>query len=564
MEFLSFYALLKEFKAAYIDKCFNSLNTTMSDMFISNEIDILRTEITELKKITYFIKDSLQERNENIGINSNINSPKKNETEEIAVDQLNQIYNDNESDEIVDDEVIQLNSEFECFTEETLPNIILPEIQSTERDLENSINNEIEKKKNKSTIDIKSDLFELLLNNDLKKIDNLCEVILNSENCFSMTKQILESKLNINIQYNKLKSIDVKSHTYMAKFAIEAFIQDWDLNSSQLPINFPVMKFGDSIDKDVDTKTQMVIYDIIFTLIYVKCVRNKLSQKISDQQLNYSFLNLKTRLLFDPLILLHLSSLNPQILKNIIIERFKNYSEKGYLNSCNKDLKTNNCTDINVSDISREYDEYIKCFEITRYIKDIHTKGFENSNFKVPYNNVFSFEQIVNECIPCEISQHFKLRELIDITTNEDILKLFEVKKVKKTRILNAYTSHLHRFILEKDFVGDLPLNITESFNEYVVSIEFNSFDIHKFSLIDIGENIVKAVYVWNNLNEGERGKGNYTDFRFRIDSCMAKDLILSSLKNNDKPIEESDSNWSDYMCNNGIGITTGIGELTI
>jgi len=542
MEFICFYSLIKEFKAAYVSKSFDSVNDTIENEILINEINELKIEINQFKHIIYSIKDQFSEigQMKNIILNENKEEIKNEEEDDI-------------NNESVDLETIKLNNDFENFTNDTIDTITIQALEDVERSYENEIKNI--KPKDEFIDDTDSDLFNKLLHNDLKSINNLNEIIFNSSNYFNKLTEVLENNLDLKIGYRQYKSKDVKSHFYMSKLSIDAFTNDWEINNSQIPLNFPIMSFNiENMEIKNDDKILSLIYDLIFINIYIKCMRNKLSQKTEDQYSNYSFMNLKTRLFTDPLILLYKNFLNKSTLKNIITERYKKYSTKGYLIYCENDLSANNCTNVNISDITVAYDEYIKCLDINHFIKDIHCKGYDNKNFKVPYNNDFSFEQILNECIPCEIANHFKINDIKNITENIDILNLFEDKKILKKKIPGLYSSHLHRFISEIDFIKEIPENILDDFTEYVKNIENLSFDVDKFSLLDLGDNIVKAIYIWNNTTDEERGKGNYTSFRYNIESCMSKEMILASMKSNALYNDENDNDdksWSENLQNN-------------
>ncbi len=540
MEFICFYSLIKEFKTSYVSKSFDSLNDTTGNEILINEINDLKIEINQFKNILYSIKDQFSEIDQmkNVILNEN-KEDIKNKEGDINI-------------ENIDLESVELNNEFENFTNENINKINIQALDDVERSYENELKNL--KPKDNFIDDTDSDLFNNLLNNDLKTIINLNELIFNSSNYFNKLIEILKNKLDLKFDFKRYKSNEVKSHFYMTKLSIDAFTNDWEINNNQIPLNFPIMSFDvENIEIKNDDKILPLIYDLIFINIYIKCMRNKLSQKTEDQYSNYSFMNLKTRLFTDPLILLYRNFLNKSILKNIIIERYKKYSTKGYLIYCENDLSANNCININISDISTSYDEYIKCLDITHFIKDIHCKGFDNKNFKVPYNNNFSFEQILNECIPCEIANHFKINDIKNITENIEILNLFEDKKIIKKKIPGLYSSHFHRFICDGDIVKEIPENIIDEFTEYVKNIENSSFDVDKYSLLDLGDNIVKAIYVWNNTTDEERGKGNYTNFRYSIESCMSKEMILASIKSNTLNEDEDvdDKSWSENLQDN-------------
>jgi len=151
-------------------------------------------------------------------------------------------------------------------------------------------------------------------------------------------------------------------------------------------------------------------------------------------------------------------------------------------------------------------------------------------------------EQILNTLIPVEV--FVKTGNKIEdyhSDVDQNIIDLFNVSAEEKSeKKREPKKNNLFRFV--KAFENEIPEIYKSDFLEYIEKLRDN-FDYNKYNLNEFGENIVKAIYEWNESNKSEK----YTDFYDRCEnSLMSKDLILS--KSNNRTKESNGDDWLENL----------------
>ena len=116
-----------------------------------------------------------------------------------------------------------------------------------------------------------------------------------------------------------------------------------------------------------------------------------------------------------------------------------------------------------------------------------------------------------------------------------------KVTKVKKV-------SNLERIV--KHFDSEIPDEYKETFPKYVGELGNAKFDFisTSFSLDDLGENIIKALYLWD--PENKEITTNYKIYFMKVEEeAMGKDLILAKIKSTAFE-KDSDDGWGDAILN--------------
>jgi len=245
-----------------------------------------------------------------------------------------------------------------------------------------------------------------------------------------------------------------------------------------------------------------------------------------------------------------------KIIFNIICTNFEKYSELGFFNHYQKILKDNNALEITTKDIFEFCNELnSKVLSKGALEKNINTKHdelFKSGFLKIKSDNNLTLEQIINELIPLEILEKngVDLREgtdsrkniLSNITVTEQVLELFNQNNVKQeSSIEKKKESNVLKTV--KFFNNEVPERYRKEFFEYIENLKNDNYNFQngKFESEELGENIVKTLYVWN---ESEKKEEPLTTFRSKLEECiLTKELIIvGQIKQENK---ENNDEWN-------------------
>lgn len=526
MEFLNVYSLLKEYKTNYVEDVSNT-----SNMLFLLESQILQTNY--LKSEIINLKSLLLNN-----LNNNNNLELINEK---------QINNDND---LIEPKVLDINNDFQTFLDDNIENVIVPGLDTLSTSFDS---NKLEKNDKKDDFKISSFFMESILNQDFSNINLFSRSILENDNYIEYLNKITNDRFLSDQDIYDVN--DYKSHLYISKFVVNSLIKNCNLNNIRLPSLIPPI----NLKYDIKINNQNFIpfmYDILFSIVYIQVLRNKIGVKNEKDETNYSNLCLTMRMIFDPFVFNLINNINEDemigntIIRNCVLSRYKSFKMSGYLKEDLNELVVWNCSPVSNNDIIEELDKYLKTIrEIKNDIKIVHGNGISQGKFRIPYDNSFTFEQINNEIIKCELVFVFKDDELVNVTQDKQILKFFKNKPISSNI---QQSTHLERFFKEDIFKKEIPVDKYDDIFKYVSSLKNNVFEYSKFSLEELGDNVVKAIYIWNEESDEKRGKGNYTDFRYKIENSMSKDLILSKIMSESNIEFQTDNNnndeWLEYI----------------
>jgi hypothetical protein len=96
-------------------------------------------------------------------------------------------------------------------------------------------------------------------------------------------------------------------------------------------------------------------------------------------------------------------------------------------------------------------------------------------------------------------------------------------------------------------YIKEIPIKHKEEFGEYLKKLGKENFKIDdlKIDMNELGDNILKTIYVWNNSDKTE----TYAEFYLKVEECIVdRNTILSSLTlQNEVKVEEQDD-WSKAL----------------
>ncbi len=419
-------------------------------------------------------------------------------------------------------------NELSTFMDEKLENITLPE--------EKQITIE---QKQETRQEISSKFISQVLNNDLVVLENLITSASVSSNPFKVIYDTISKNMNLSI-LNGILDKDMISISYISKLIYLTSLNCYTNHNIPIPSSFPIIKAkvnengSDYID---------VVFDLLLLSGYVRSVRSKLESKIGDAFENKAIFHMGLRCFTDAFVYSYLDTIDPQVIRSCILTRFKSYRDGKVFETYERLLESYNCSKTTEKDIDAFVNILIsKVIGKTPFINDLHNNLYSTKNVILPSDHKFTMEQILNTLIPVEV--FVKTGNKIEdyhSDVDQNIIDLFNVSAEEKSeKKREPKKNNLFRFV--KAFENEIPEIYKSDFLEYIEKLRDN-FDYNKYNLNEFGENIVKAIYEWNESNKSEK----YTDFYDRCEnSLMSKDLILS--KSNNRTKESNGDDWLENL----------------
>ena len=495
--FVSIYDLMLEIKSNYI-KMSIELPKRLPDQNIIEKLEAIERAIRVLP--------------------SNINIPEL----------INTLSNNNStSTNIVEEELtedLSSSNDFEKYIEENIDKVVIPELESIDKELTSQTSlNPPQQEYNSPFIyrvlNCKSQNYEAIINGVYHEPGNSTLKFI----------ELIRDKMNIDNFLPGISKKELKSLGYIPKVFFKSLFRKYLEYGHPIPSSSPALIKYNPINPT--TENIEFAYDLILINTYIKCVRSKLEGKITDGIANYSVLYIASRCFTDILAFSFISNMNKDIVKNCVLSRYQSYKSKGFFFYFEENLKIHDCDQVSDKDISDVLDLALKIVESTENILEIHNKAYELQQLKIPSENNFELEQISNEIVDLEVNRHLG-KPLEDVSNNEELIKLFRLEPIKKksnTKSTVEYKSNLHRFVNEPDFLNQVPERHKEIFEAHIIEISetLQSFDYSKIPMEELGDDIVKAIYIWNTCDKKER----YTSYRTRIEECMSKDLVIAQIK---------------------------------
>lgn len=401
-----------------------------------------------------------------------------------------------------------------------------------------------EKPKNQ---EIKSLLIPKTLTKDLSVLETMLNASITRPDPLICLLEGFRRSMNLDDNFSFLPQIpknDLKSALYISKLSHDYYINSYLNKNITIPSGFSILKYTPPNDK-IDSIHLQLAYDLLLIFGFVKCFRSRMESRESDANVNGSIFYLRLRLFLDLLVYSFLDETKSNLILNNIKTFFTIYDELGFFDHYQKILEDNNFQKININDISSFCNELdTKMFSkgiLKINISSKHDDLYEANFVRIKSDNSLKTEQIINELIPLEVLEKngMSLEDLQKFSESfsEEVKDVFFKPKVDEKKKKESETNIVKTV---KFFNNEIPKNESEVVLKYLKEIELNPVDFLYLKTDELGENIIKAFYVWN---ESENRKEPLTEFRSRLENCLlTKDLIITKYKSKaDEPSKNED-----------------------
>lgn len=386
-----------------------------------------------------------------------------------------------------------------------------------------------------------------VLNGSIRNYEALINTIYHDPN--SPTQALIElirEKMGIDNFLPGISKKESKSLNYVSKTFFKAILGSYVEFGNPIPSSSPILlKYK---PKNPTVENIELAYDLLLINTYIKAIRTTMEGKITDSMSNYATLHIASRCFTDVLVFSFIMDMNPDVIKNCVMSRYKAYKEKGFFSHMEEYLHINKFDQISDSQVLEILDLALRGAASVGTIIEMHDMAHKSGKLKIPSENNFTPEQMSNDIVKLEVARLLG-KSLDGVINDEELAQIFSTTKPKlKTPNLKSpsYKSNIHRFVNEVDFIGQIPERHKESFGSHIEEISEASKDFD-FDLIppeELGDDVVKAIYVWNTCDKKER----YTKFRTRIEECMSKDLIIAQVKGTKDIKDETGSDDAPWV----------------
>jgi len=420
----------------------------------------------------------------------------------------------------------QTIADFDKFLGTGMKNIDVPELKSKQVKGDDKVFNEIQ-----------SDFVEKIIDKDLANLENVLTNVDSSRNPVMDLNndfiQIIGKDINYlpNLEGDQLKSI-----CYISKLLCSVLTQSHVKFGARIPAATPILKYKVSEFKDENLN---LAYDLFLFIAYMRNLRNRLSDKMTDFIDNKLRSYLQMRCYLDPFCFTFLEKADKKQIRSIIGNRFRYYDSIGVFDKYKELLKTNNCpqiTEVDVDSFVCEISE--KMIGKSEFIIEEHNSLVKMNNFRIGSSNNFTLEQITNEVIPLEVVEKLG-GEIKEGTASTEVINYFTEKtepKVMKTE----KQSNIKRLV--NHYRNEIPERHREGFLKFINSYNEMNFDFDGvFPYQEFGNNIIKGLYIWKPIDDPKLTK-NYKYYFNQFEECLLdKDHILAAHTQEDKSSE-----WDD------------------
>lgn len=436
--------------------------------------------------------------------------------------------------------------EFNQFLGKDMENIKVPDIDKISLE---------EKPKN---LEVNSPLIINTLNKDLNILESMLTAsTTKSDPLFTILSGFNKSMNLINFNFfPEISKNDLKSLAYISKYIHDLYVSLYLNKNNTIPSSFPLLKYKINDINNIDVFHLNLAYDLLLIIGFVKIFRSRMESRESDASKNGALFYLRLRLFLDSIVYSFIDISKVKIIFNTVCTNFEKYSELGFFNHYQNILKENGFNTIELTDIREFCNElnekvFIKG-GLNKNINDKHDELFKSGFLKIKSDNNLSLEQIINELIPLEIMEKtgFDLREgsetikevLEKIKISPEVLDSF-YKRDNKNDTPEVKTKETNLLKTVKFFNNEIPERFRNDFLEYINNLKLNNYDFKngKFEPEELGENIIKTLYVWNITDKKDEP---LTTFRAKLEDCiLTKDLIINGIVK--EPEEKQSDEWN-------------------
>jgi hypothetical protein len=424
-------------------------------------------------------------------------------------------------------------------------------------DMQNITIVELDKEEKKAITEVKSLFVENIMKNDLENLEILMtNYSMNPAPLLALADEF-KNKIQNDIDgedFSMLPSVkddDLKSLVYMSKMFCSLSHQNHINTEKSLPFSVPVFRYNPSTYRSENID---IALDLLLMNLYVRTLRRRLESKRTDINQNKALFNLQLRCFTDVFVFSFLDKIHDsKQIPSIISSRFEYYQSIGVFDKYIKLLEESLCLEITKDDIlAAAIEASEKVIGKSPYINDLHSHSFKEDEVRIDSKNPYTLEQIINEVLPLEISMRTgkdinseenisELRENYPIT--DEVLKAFNGKKLKDKKQEIGNLERIVNFYIDKN---EIPDKYKEDFIKYIKELGNNkvSFKNFKFPIEELGDNIIKILYLWDPNGDPKIVK-NYKHFFGKVENeIMERSLIITQIKTSEEP-KDVDDNWN-------------------
>jgi hypothetical protein len=506
--FFSLICLIKDFSIYYLNLMFNFST---------------RTLMTELLKETKEIKNSIKALPSFLKEDPHIAVP----FDQIP---LNSILEKKEQPEDLDS---TLTNVFSNFIDQNIDRIEISEFKIAET-------------KQEVVQEYNSPFIEKVLKNDISTFENLFNsASIKMDSSIFTFRDILSKNMGFeNVDYLPgISQNEVKSSLYITKILYGKSLFSFVNSNAKIPQTIPVVKY--QVDPKLIRPVNIdLAYDLLMISGYLRLMKNQLEKKVVNQVESKSFLYMTFRCFTDIFTFSFLDDKDEATIKNCVLSRFESYQKTKFFKKYDFILESCSCGQITGTEMRSFIDEVTaKVVRKSPFIKQVHEKSYAGGELVVPFENEFSIEQIINEVVFLEIAKRVgidinndaDLNRVVDpFKISEEIKELFNKKqKPTQKKEVEEKETNLYRFV--NFYKDEIPERFRDKFIDYIKKLKYDPFDFNNdFPIEELGESIVKGLYVWNETENPSKDK--YTDFYLRFETCLLdKKLIISKVRGEKK-----------------------------
>jgi len=400
---------------------------------------------------------------------------------------------------------------------------------------------------------IQSRFVDKVLKNDLHNLIDLLTVAETNPIPIAFLAEKFASELGSNDSYKVLSGIDktsYKSLLYISKLVSNTTLMNYTNDGVPIPSSTLVLKFKTS---DITDDNLDFAYDLLMIGSYLRSFRRKIEDKITDGYKNGAVSYLLFRYYTDAMCFSFLEGKDIPVVLSAVASRFFQYDNAGFFDKFKKVLEEHNCIQTTSDDISFNAEDLCKkVINNSPFIEDIHNKLHSNKSLTLPSNNNLTIEQIINEVIPLEVYRNLgkdiNSKDLSSIS--QDVLNMFVEEKTntkpKKQKVKKDPETNLQRFI--RTVRNQIPDAYKDDFNAEITKMgdtEKYDFKDVRFPLEEFGDDIIKALYIWDPKNDPKITKNYKYFFEKYENEIMTRDNILSINTSDISSTPDKEEDWS-------------------
>jgi len=450
-----------------------------------------------------------------------------------------------DSEVIVNEDMTNILNDFDNFLGKDMENIVVDDLTSKAVLEEKKVKNEVI-----------SSFITKTLSNDMSILETMLTSASTRPDPMICLFEGFRRSMNLDENFSFLPLIsmeNLKSFLYISKLYHDFYLNSY-INGSSIPSGFFILKYKINDISKINEINKQLAYDILLISAYMKIFRSRVESRDPDANKNGALFQLRIRTFLDPLVYSILEHIDSKIINSIISSNFEKYEQLGFFNYYQKILEENNFEKVNINDIRQfciELDEKILSRDVLSInIEDRHDILFQNGILRIKRDNNLSIEQIINELIPLQVLEknNIDLKEgsselqkaIENYSISKDVLDIFLGKESKVEKVKISNISKTVRY-----FNNEISETYRDDFFNFIDSLKDSNFDFNNslYQIEELGENIIKSLYVWN---ESDNKNEPLTSYRAKLEECiLTKELILAKYFSNKTNEDEKKDEWN-------------------